>query len=73
MHILWYLRPILAPFLKKYYNLELEGQFPLPTPLLIANHTHTFVQFFISTYLNNPISWVVAKKNFWESIPNVIL
>lgn len=64
MHILWYLRLVLAPFFKKYYNIELEGNFPSPPFLLIANHTHTFDPFFISTYLKNPISWVVAKGNF---------
>lgn len=64
MHILWYLRPVLAPFFKKYYNIELEGKFPSPPFLLIANHTHTFDPLFISVFLKNPISWVVASGTF---------
>ncbi|MDK2886253.1 MAG: hypothetical protein PWP54_811 [Thermosipho sp. (in: thermotogales)] len=73
MHFLWYLRPILAPFVKKYYNLELHGKFPEPPYLLIANHTHNFDPFFVSTFLDKPISWVVAKGTFKRPIIGPIL
>ncbi|WP_234946697.1 lysophospholipid acyltransferase family protein [Thermosipho atlanticus] len=64
MQPIWLLRPVLAPFFKKHYNLILKGNFPSPPFLLIANHTHTFDPLFISTFFKMPICWVVAKGNF---------
>lgn len=68
MHPIWYLRRPLGYFIKKRYNLEIFGSFPKPPFLLIANHTHNFDPLFISTFLKNPIYWIVAKGTFEKPI-----
>ncbi|QTA37371.1 1-acyl-sn-glycerol-3-phosphate acyltransferase [Thermosipho ferrireducens] len=64
MNPIWFLRPLLSPAIKKFYNIKVVGKVPAPPYLLIANHTHFFDPFFIHSVIEEPIYWVVAKGNF---------
>lgn len=63
----------ISPFIKKFYRLEFSGKIPEPPFLLICNHVSPIDPFFITPYIDVPISWVIAQISFQNPIERYFL